>query len=340
MQAMLLHRAAPIETSPLKWSELPDPVPGPGEVRMAVRCCAVCRTDLHVCEGDIHPPNFPIVPGHQIVGLVDQLGENCRRLKIGQRIGVAWLRHTCGQCRFCKSNRENLCPYSKYTGFHANGGYAQFAIVPEDFAYELPEEFDDVTISPLLCAGIIGYRSFKRCNLRPGSKLGIFGFGSSAHIIIQIARHLGHEIYVVSRSENHQQLAKELGATWAGADSKDLPAPLDAVIVFAPSGKLVPPALAALDSGGVVALAGIHMSPIPELDYDRYLYRERDIHPVMSNTRADGRELLAESVAAHVHPHTKTYPLRDANRALQDLKSDKIDGSAVLIIDSSHSSAL
>jgi propanol-preferring alcohol dehydrogenase len=329
---MILSHPAPIESAPLAWTELPDPQPGPGEVRLAVRCCAICRTDLHVIEGDIHPPAFPIIPGHQIVGIVDVLGPDCHRLKIGDRVGAAWLRHTCGKCRFCTTGRENLCPFSQYTGFDANGGYAQYAIVPEDFAYDLPADYDDISVSPLLCAGLIGFRALKRCNLRPGGKLGIFGFGSSAHIITQIAAKRGHEVYVVSRNESHQRLASTLGAVWCGGDASQIPAPLEAAIVFAPVGEVVPPALAALDSGGVVAIAGIHMTPIPPLDYDKFLLRERDIHPVTANTRADGRELLAEAAEVHVRPHIVRYPLRDANRALQDMKAGRIDGSGVLEI--------
>jgi propanol-preferring alcohol dehydrogenase len=249
------------------------------------------------------------------------------------RIGVAWLRHTCGTCRFCTSGRENLCPYSQYTGYHADGGFAQYATVPEDFACELPKNFDDVHAAPLLCAGIIGYRALKRCNLRDGAALGIFGFGSSAHIILQIAQHRGHRAYVVTRSANHQQLATQIGAAWSGADAARLPVKLDAAIVFAPAGSVVPQALSALDSGGVAALAGIHMSPLPPLDYDKVLYGERDLHPVTANTREDARELLRESAAAGVRPHVATYPLRDANRALQDLKTGRIDGTGVLLID-------
>lgn len=329
---MLFNQSAPIEQAPLAWSELPDPSPGPGEVRLAVRCCAICRTDLHLIEGDIHPPALPIIPGHQIVGVVDALGPACRRLKPGMRVGVAWLRHVDGTCRFCATGRENLCPGSRYTGFHANGGYAQYALAPEDFAYELPADYDDVSVAPLLCAGVIGYRALKRCNLPPGGRLGIFGFGSSAHIVLQLAIHRGHQVYVVSRGENHQRLARQMGAAWCGADASQIPAPLESAIVFAPSGAVVPAALAALDSGGTVALAGIHMTPIPSLDYDRYLYRERDIRGVMANTRADARELLTEATVAHVRPHTVTYPLRDANRALADMKSGRIDGTGVLVV--------
>jgi len=316
MKAMLLHGTAAIETSPLVWTETPEPSPGPGEVRLKVRCCAICRTDLHVIEGDLPAEKRPIIPGHQIVGIVDKLGQNCKRLKLGTRIGVAWLRHTCGICRFCTTGRENLCESSCYTGYHADGGFAEYAVVPEDFAYEIPPGYDDVHVAPLLCAGIIGYRAMKRCDLSPfGAKLGIFGFGSSAHIVLQLARRRGHQIYVVTRGESHQRLAREMGAVWCGADSSQLPARLDAAIVFAPIGAVVPAALAALDGGGKVALAGIQMTPIPQLDYQFHLFRERDIHPVTANTREDGRELLAEAAVSEVRPHTVIYPLQEANRA-------------------------
>jgi propanol-preferring alcohol dehydrogenase len=332
MRAMVLHEAGAIASAPLKLEEIEEPAPSSGEVRVRVGVCAVCRTDLHIVEGDISPPRMPIVPGHQIVGIVDRVGANCRRVKMGQRIGVAWLRHACGVCRFCTTGRENLCDFSQYTGFHANGGYAEYATVPEDFAYELPEGFDDVAVSPLLCAGIIGYRALKRCEPRPKDKIGMFGFGSSAHILLQIARFRGYEVYVVSRSEIHQRLAEEIGATWCGGKVSELPVKLNSAIVFAPAGGVVLEALSAIDKGGIVSLAGIHMSPIPELDYDKYLYGERDIHPVMANTREDGRELLAEAKAAGVRAHTTVYELKDANRALADLKEDKMAGTGVLRI--------
>jgi propanol-preferring alcohol dehydrogenase len=334
MTAMQLRQAAPIESAPLVHSEVPDPAPGPGEVRVRVRCCAVCRTDLHVVEGDLPPATRPIIPGHQIVGVVDQLGEGCRRLKVGMRVGVAWLRHACGVCRFCRSGRENLCERSRYTGYHADGGFAQYAVVPEAFAYELPDAYGgDVSVAPLLCAGIIGYRAMKRCLLATGGRLGIFGFGSSAHIVLQLALRRGHEVYVVSRGEAHRRLAGEMGAAWCGAEASEMPERVDAAIVFAPSGAVVPAALAALDSGGVVALAGIHMTPIPALDYPQHLYRERDVHPVTANTREDGWELLAEAAAAGVRPRTTIYPLREANRALADLKAGRVEGTAVLLLD-------
>ncbi|HVT90131.1 MAG TPA: zinc-dependent alcohol dehydrogenase family protein [Tepidisphaeraceae bacterium] len=332
MKAMQLTQTGPIESGPLKYVELPDPAPGPGEVRIKIHCCAICRTDLHIIEGDIDAPKIPIIPGHQIVGTVDEVGAGCRHLKRGDRIGAAWLRYTCGVCRFCTSHRENLCPNSQYTGFHVDGGFAEFAIVPEDFAYELPRQYDDITVAPLLCAGMIGYRALKRSNLQRGGKLAIFGFGSSAHIILQIVRGRGNEAYVVSRSDNHQKLARELGATWCGTDASQMPSPVESAIVFAPAGDVVLPALASLDSGGTVALAGIHMSPIPSLDYDKFLFRERDVHPVTANTRGDGIELLAEAAAAGVKPQIRKYDLKDANRALQDLKAGRIDGTGVLVM--------
>jgi alcohol dehydrogenase, propanol-preferring len=332
MRAMLLNQQVPIEQSPLTLVEVTDPQPQAHELRIRVSCCAVCRTDLHVIEGDLPARKLPLIPGHQIVGTVDALGPGCSQCSVGQRVGIAWLRHTCGQCRYCAAGRENLCPDSQYTGYHADGGYAQFAIIPESFAYTIPDEFDDVSASPLLCAGIVGYRAFKRANLPPGGKLAIFGFGSSAHIILQIALHRGHEVYVVSRGRGHQDLARRLGATWVGSEAARMPVNADSAILFAPAGSIVPAALASLAPGGTLSLAGIHMTPISTLDYDRDLFGERDIHPVTANTRTDARELLTEAAAAKVRPHTVTYPLADANHALQALKSGQIDGTAVLTL--------
>ena len=333
MEAMVLEKNAPIEQSPLRRIEAPDPHAGRGEVRVRVHCCAICRTDLHVIEGDLPQMRMPIIPGHQVVGVVDELGAQCRDLRIGDRVGIAWLRHTCGRCRFCTTGRENLCPFSRYTGYHADGGYAQLAVISEDFAYHIPAAYDDITAAPLLCAGIIGYRSLKRTQIRPGARLALIGFGSSAHVVLQIALRRGCEVYVVSRSPNHQQLARDLGAAWAGADTAEMPQKVDGAILFAPAGPLVPTALASLDRGGVLALAGIHMSPIPMIDYNTHLFQERDIHPVTANTREDGRELLAEAAGSQMRPHTVIYPLGEANRALQDLKHDRIAGTGVLRIE-------
>ncbi len=333
MKAMVLNEIAGIESSPLELVELPDPRPGPHEVRLRVRCCAICRTDLHVVEGDLPRHTLPIVPGHQIVGIVDDLGPGCGKSQVGQRIGVAWLRHTCGSCAFCAAGRENLCEVSRFTGYHEHGGYATHAVVPEDFAYEIPEAFGDTDAAPLLCAGIIGYRALKRCQLPPGGKLALYGFGASAHVVLQIALHRGNEVYVVSRGGGHAELARRMGATWVGNDATQMPEKADSAIIFAPAGGLVPVALAALKKGGTCALAGIYMSQIPPMDYERHLFYERDLHSVTANTREDGRELLAEAARIPIRPHTNAYPLADANRALGDLKADRINGTGILVMD-------
>jgi propanol-preferring alcohol dehydrogenase len=330
---MLLDRIAPIDTSPLRLAELPLPEPQAGDVRLKVRCCAICRTDLHVIEGDLPQQKMPIIPGHQVVGTVDALGPGCRRFQLGRRVGVAWLRNTCGKCDYCSQGRENLCESARFTGYHADGGYAEYALVPEDFAYPIPEAFSDVDASPLLCAGIIGYRALRRSNLPDGGRLALFGFGSSAHVVIQIAQHRGCQVYVVTRGERHVELAQRMGAVWAGQRVEELPVKVDSAIIFAPAGELVPPALESLKKGGTLALAGIHMTPIPAMDYHRYVFFERDIHSVTCNTRQDGAELLAEASKIPIRPHTTVYPLSDANLALQDLKNDRISGTGVLAMD-------
>jgi propanol-preferring alcohol dehydrogenase len=332
MKAMLLKQIAAIGSSPLEWGEAPPPEPGPGEVRLKVHACAICRTDLHVIEGDLPRQRLPIVPGHQVVGVVDAIGPDCTRFKLGQRVGVAWLRHTCGRCEFCDAGKENLCESARFTGYHADGGYAEYALVPEAFAYAIPESFSDVEAAPLLCAGIIGYRSLKRSNLPRGGRLALYGFGSSAHVVLQIAQHRGCEVYVVTRGEKHVALARRMGAIWAGQQASEMPVKVDSAIIFASAGELVPPALESLKKGGTLALAGIHMSPIPQMDYDRYVFYERDIRSVTCNTRDDGRELLAEAAEIPIRPHTSVYPLADANRALRDLKNDQISGTGVLAI--------
>lgn len=332
MRAMVLEELADIHSSPLTLRELPDPEPAVGEIRVKVSCCAICRTDLHVIEGDLPRETLPIIPGHQVVGVVDQLGDGCRRFAVGDRVGIAWLRQTCGECRYCRAGRENLCENSRFTGYHAHGGYAEYAVVPEAFAYAIPEPFSDAEATPLLCAGIIGYRALSRSQLPRGGTLGIYGFGSSAHVVIQIARHRGCDVYVVTRGETHRQLAREMGAAWVGAEAAEMPVKVDSAIIFAPAGELVLPALEHLDKGGTLALAGIYMSEIPALDYERYVFYERNIHSVTANTREDGRNLLAEAAEIPIRPHVTTYPLEDANRALQDLKDDRINGTGVLQI--------
>jgi propanol-preferring alcohol dehydrogenase len=330
---MTLSQIAPIDSSPLQLLELPVPEPQEKEVRLKVHCCAICRTDLHVIEGDLPQEKMPIVPGHQIVGTVDKLGSGCRRIRVGQRVGVAWLRHTCGACGFCTAGKENLCESARFTGYHADGGYAEYAVVPEDFAYEIPDVFSDVEAAPLLCAGIIGYRALRRAEVPAGGKLALYGFGSSAHVVIQIAQHRGCQVYVVTRGERHRELARRMGAVWVGEEAAEMPVKVDSAIIFAPAGELVPPALEALQKGGTLALAGIYMTPLPEMDYERYVFYERDVHSVTCNTRQDGRELLAEAARIPVRPHTTTYPLAEANRALQDLKHDRLSGTGVLMVE-------
>ncbi|HEV7998974.1 MAG TPA: zinc-dependent alcohol dehydrogenase family protein [Planctomycetaceae bacterium] len=331
MKAMVLDEIAPVSEAPLRLRELPELEPQAGEVRIKVRCCGVCRTDLHVIEGDLPRRKMPVICGHQVVGIVDEVGPRCRLLSVGQRVGIPWLRNACGQCAYCRAGQENLCEFSVYTGYDADGGYAESAIVPEAFAYVIPDAFDDVHAAPLLCAGIIGYRSLKRADLPPGGRLAMYGFGSSAHIILQIALHRGSEVYVVTRGESHRQLAREMGATWVGESAAQMPAKVNSAIMFAPAGNLVPEAMAQLDKGGTLALAGIYMSEIPPLDYTRTLFYEKNIRSVTANTREDGRELLAEAAAISLRPHVTTYPLSEANRALLDLKQDRVNGTAVLV---------
>ncbi len=332
MKAMVLPEIAPIETSPLQLREVPTPDPGEGEVRIKVACCAICRTDLHVIEGELPRRRMPVIPGHQVVGVVDALGPECQRLQVGQRVGIAWLRHTCGVCEFCTSGRENLCGEQRFTGYHADGGYAEFALVPEEFAYEIPSVFSDVEAAPLLCAGIIGYRALKRSELPSGGSLGIFGFGSSAHVVIQVALHRGCRVFVVTRGEGHRALAREMGAVWVSEMTDGMPEKVESAIIFAPAGELVPAALSVLKKGGTLSLAGIYMTTVPPLDYERHLFYEKNVHSVTANTRRDGRELLIEAAQIPIRPHTTTYPLAEANRALQDLKADRINGTGVLMM--------
>ncbi|MBN2445304.1 MAG: zinc-dependent alcohol dehydrogenase family protein [Phycisphaerae bacterium] len=332
MRAVVLTHTAPIESSPLRMLNRVVPQPGPAEVRVRIRCCAVCRTDLHVIEGELPTQRLPLVPGHQVVGIVDALGAACVSLTIGQRVGIAWLRHTCGTCEFCTRGQENLCESSLFTGYHADGGYAEYAVVPEAFAYELPDVFTDSDAAPLLCAGIIGYRALNRCNLPDGGRIALFGFGSSAHVVMRIALHRGCEVFVVSRGEDHRELARSMGASWVGGDAADMPAKVDSAISFAPVGRLVPASLATLRKGGTLALAGIYMTDVPVLDYERHLFYERDLRSVTANTRADGRALLTEAARIPIRPRVTEYAMDDANRALQDLKADRISGTGVLRI--------
>ena len=330
MNAMLLERGGSIESHPLEYRQVPAPVPGPGQVRVKVHVCGVCRTDLHVVEGDLPTSTRPIIPGHETVGTVDLLGEGVSTVKVGDRVGIAWLQGTCQQCTFCKEGRENLCPQTTFTGYHVHGGYAEYALASEQFLYPIPEIFSDEEAAPLLCAGIIGYRALRRSQVQPGQRLGLYGFGGSAHITIQVARHWGCSVYVCSLREEHRALAKELGAAWVGTAEELPPKTLHGAILFAPAGGLVLPALQALERGGTLAVAGIYLSPIPIMDYTRDLFYERTLQSVTANTRQDGLDLLAEAANIPIRTHTVPFSLDQANIALEQLKAGTIQGAGVL----------
>ncbi|TAN20862.1 MAG: zinc-binding alcohol dehydrogenase family protein [Acidobacteria bacterium] len=335
MQAWILPHPQPIGQHPLQLAEVPEPTPGAGEVLVRVHVCGICRTDLHVVEGELPVRRPNITPGHQVVGEIAVLGSGVSNLRTGQRVGVAWLHHTDGTCPFCRSGRENLCEHAEFTGWTVPGGYAEALLASADFVYPIPDALDDMQAAPLLCAGIIGYRCLRLSGIAadawPGARLGIYGFGAAGHIAIQIARARGAEVYVCTRDhERHQKLARELGAVWVGDAAAAPPAPLDAALMFAPAGELVPPALRALAPGATLVLGGIHMSPIPALNYD-WLYRERVIRSVANNTRADGRDFLAEAHRAGVTSRTRTFPFAQANEALAALKNDAIAGAGVLL---------
>ncbi len=334
MKACVLRSPAPIDDRPLEFIEVEKPSPRDDEVLVRVHACGVCRTDLHVVEGDLKPRVSSLIPGHQIVGEVTARGANVSSVAIGDRVGIAWLRRTCGECRFCLTLRENLCERAEFNGWTANGGFAEYTVAPADFVYSLPKGFDNLQAAPLLCAGIIGYRSLRLTGIEnwSGARLGIYGFGAAGHVVIQVARARGAEVYVCTRDrERHQALATELGASWVGDASEEPPVKLDASIIFAPAGELIPPALEALDKGGVLVLGGIHMSPIPSFDYS-LIYGERLIRSVANNTREDGREFLEEAAKIPVRSHVETFDLNDANDALIALKHDAIKGAAVLVV--------
>lgn len=332
MKAMILEHDAEVGMNPLALKELADPIPGPGQVRVKVLVCGVCRTDLHVVEGDLPPVIRPIIPGHETVGIVDRVGQGVRSLKEGDRVGIAWLQQTCGHCEFCITGRENLCGKATFTGYHVHGGYSEYALVSETWAYPIPSTFNNEEAAPLLCAGIIGYRALRRSQIKPGQRLGLYGFGGSAHITIQVARHWGCSVYVSSLREEHRRLATQLGATWVGGAAESPPETLHGAILFAPVGELVPPALQALEKGGTLALAGIYMTDIPPLNYDRDLFQERTLQSVTANTRQDGLNLLEEAAAIPIRPHTQSFKLEEANTALQQLKAGTIQGAGVLAI--------
>ena len=324
---------SPAGSGPLRLVERDRPTPGPGEALVRVSVCGVCRTDLHLAEGDLAPRHRGVVPGHEAVGTVESLGEGCQRLTHGDRVGIAWLRHTCGVCDWCRRGAENLCAGSRYTGWDTDGGFAEYAVVPEAYAYRLPEGWADERCAPLLCAGIIGYRSLRRAALPPGGRLGIYGFGASAHLAAQVAMHEGATVHVLTRSEAARRHALALGCASAGAADDAPPEPLDAAILFAPVGQLVPTALAALDRGGTLAIAGIHLSDVPPLSYQEHLFQERQLRSVTSNTRADGEEFLQLAAVMDLQVTTTPYAFGDTDRALADLAADEVEGAAVIRVD-------
>ncbi len=325
MRAVLVSSRGPVEDLPLTVTEAPEPIPTGSEVVVDVEVCGVCRTDLHVLEADLPVAKNPIIPGHQVIG---------RRRDTGERVGVAWLWSSCGRCRWCVSERENLCDEPTFTGYHKNGGYAESVVARPEFLYPIPETLDAAHTAPLLCAGIIGYRAFKRSGAVPGCKLGLYGFGASAHIVIQVARHYDCRVFVMTRGEKHQRLAANLGAAWVGGAYDLPPERLDAAILFAPAGEIVPVALEALDKGGTLASAGIHLSDIPNLQYQKHLFHEKTLTSVTANTREDGRELLKLAAEIPLRTSVEVFPLERAKEALVKLKTDGIEGAAVLAINS------
>jgi len=330
---MLMRQPGSVADRPLRLEDLPVPTPRAGEILVEIRACAICRTDLHVVEGELPALRTPLVPGHQAVGRVSARGEGAGRFREGDRVGIAWLRRTCGACLYCATDRENLCERAEFTGWHADGGYAEYAVVDEDYAYAIPSVFSDVEAAPLLCAGIIGYRALTLAAVRPGGRLGMYGFGSSAHVTIQIARARNLEVYVCTREPAHRQLARSLGAAWVGDLREAMPHRTEGTILFAPAGDLVPVALRNLARGGTLALAGIYMTPIPRLDYETDLFYERAVRSVTANTRADGEALLREAARARVRLATTEFPLEVANQALELLKVGAISGTGVLLTD-------
>ncbi len=331
MWAQVLENIRPVEAGPLHLKEIAVPEPGPGEILILVRACGVCHTDLHIVEGEIALPRLPLIPGHQVVGEVEKTGPGAGRFAPGTRVGVAWLNWACGQCAFCERGEENLCDRAVFSGYHVDGGYAEYIVAPQEFVYPLPDRFSDIEASPLLCAGIIGYRALRLSGAQPGERLALFGFGASAHITLQIARHRGCEVFVFTRSEDHRRLARSLGAAWAGQAGEVAPAPADRAILFAPAGRLIPPALRALRKGGTLASAVIHLDVIPEMDYS-LMFEERTFRTVTASTRRDGEELLRDAAAAGVRVETETFPLSEANRALGRIKEGKMQAAGVLLV--------
>jgi alcohol dehydrogenase, propanol-preferring len=329
VRAQVVEAPGPIASHPLELVERPDPVPGPDEIRVCVHACGCCRTDLHVVEGDLELPRLPVIPGHQVVGVVDALGSSSSQFDVGARVGVAWLHRACGVCAACRRGEENLCERAQFTGWNVDGGYAEAVVVPEAFAIEVPDALDDVATAPLLCAGVIGYRALRRAEVAPGDRVALIGFGASAHIAIQVCRYWGCEVVVLTRGERHRALARELGAAWVGLASELPPGECDRAVVFAPAGELVPVALDVVRPGGTVALAGIHMTDIPSFEYRR-LWQERSLRSVANMTRRDAREFVQLAVDAQIRVSVETYDLADANEALAAIAGDTVGGAAVL----------
>jgi propanol-preferring alcohol dehydrogenase len=332
---MLLQKPAPGDPSPLQLQDVPQPSPGPGQVRVRIHCCGVCHTDLHIVDGELSLPRLPLIPGHQIVGVVDALGAGVRTLREGDRVGIPWLHSTDNACDYCRRGLENLCQRAQFTGYHVDGGYAEFTVIHEDYAYSIGKAFSDENAAPLLCAGVIGYRAYRLSGIRPGERLGLFGFGSSAHLVLQLARHQGCEVYVFTRAQSHRDLALRLGAAWAGPAAEEQPdnppADLDAAIIFAPAGSLVPLALRRLRKGGTLALAGITMSAIPQMDYS-LLYGERVIRSIANSTRQDVRDFLSLAAEVPLQTEIQVFSLEQANQALQALRRSEVKAAAVLRI--------
>ena len=332
MRAWVVGTPGPIDSNPLTLVERPVPEPGPGQIRVHVHTCGVCRTDLHLAEGDLPPRRPRVTPGHEVVGVVDGRGPGADRFAAGERVGIPWLAHTCGKCRFCTGGRENLCVAPLFTGWDVDGGYAEYAVADEAYVYALPARFDDVKVAPLLCAGIIGYRALRRADCPPRGRLGIYGFGGSAHLVAQVALSEGLRVHVLTRAAEARDLALRLGAASAGDAAGAPPEPLDAALLFAPVGTLVPVALEALDRGGTLAIAGIHLSNIPSLEYERHLFEERTLRSVTANTRDDGRSLLATAERIGMQVEAVPYAFEDADAALRDLAHDRVTGAAVLVM--------
>jgi propanol-preferring alcohol dehydrogenase len=330
MKAMLLKKFAPIDQNPLELADVPKPEPGVEDILIRINVCGVCHTDLHTIEGELPDVKLPIIPGHQIVGIIEKMGSKASRFKEGDRVGLAWLYSTEDDCNYSQQGKENLCDNARFTGYHVNGGYAEYIVIPEKFAYPIPSIFSDQEAAPLLCAGIIGYRALRLSEIKSGQRLGLIGFGASAHVAIQVAIHWGCEVYVFSRSEEHRKLADKLGATWTGTSAEDPPIKLNSIINFTPAGPTVLDGMRLLDKGGTQTLAGIYMSPIPEMDYVKYLYHERTLRSVANATRQDGNDLLKIAAKIPIKTTTQIFPLEEANKALQLLKASKIDGAAVL----------